>query len=70
MWGLSHEGIEYFKSGFGGREIDFVGAWDLVLDPAGRLAFDSAQSALDRFGRWRQGVSGRRGGANSAESGA
>lgn len=70
MWGLSHEGIEYFKSGFGGLEIDFVGAWDLVLDPAGRLAFDSAQSALDRFGRWRQGVSGRRGGANSAESGA
>ncbi len=61
MWGLSHEGIEYFKSGFGGREITFIGAWDLVLDPAGRLAFDSAQSALDRIGRWRQGVRGRHG---------
>ena len=40
MWGLSHEGIEQFKTGFGGREIDYVGAWDLVLDPLGRLAFD------------------------------
>jgi lipid II:glycine glycyltransferase (peptidoglycan interpeptide bridge formation enzyme) len=70
MWGLSHEGIEYFKSGFGGREIAFVGAWDLVLDPAGRLAFDSAQAALDRIGRWRQGVRGGRGRANSGESGA
>jgi len=35
MWGLSHEGIEQFKSGFGGREIRYVGAWDFVLDPAG-----------------------------------
>ncbi|HEY5488048.1 MAG TPA: peptidoglycan bridge formation glycyltransferase FemA/FemB family protein [Candidatus Limnocylindrales bacterium] len=69
MWGLSHEGIEYFKSGFGGREITFVGAWDLVLDPAGRLAFDSAQAALDRIGRWRQGVRGR-GRPGSGESGA
>jgi hypothetical protein len=70
MWGLSHEGIEYFKSGFGGREIGFVGAWDLVLDPAGRLAFDSAQAALDRIGRWRHGVRGGRGRANEGESGA
>jgi hypothetical protein len=43
MWGISHEGIEHFKAGFGGREIKYVGAWDLVLDPAGRLAFDGAQ---------------------------
>jgi lipid II:glycine glycyltransferase (peptidoglycan interpeptide bridge formation enzyme) len=61
MWGLSHEGIERFKSGFGGREIDYVGAWDLVLDPLGRLAFDGAQSMQDRIGRWRHGVGrGRR----------
>jgi lipid II:glycine glycyltransferase (peptidoglycan interpeptide bridge formation enzyme) len=56
MWGLSHEGIEQFKSGFGGREIDYVGAWDLVLDPLGRLAFDRAQSMQDRIGRWKHGV--------------
>ena len=70
MWGLSHEGIEYFKGGFGGREIAFVGAWDLVLDPAGRLAFDSAQSALDRVGRWRQGVRGNHARDARAEPGA
>jgi lipid II:glycine glycyltransferase (peptidoglycan interpeptide bridge formation enzyme) len=69
MWGLSHEGIEYFKSGFGGREISFIGAWDLVLDPAGRLAFDSAQAALDRVGRWRHGIRGGRGRTHAAEPG-
>jgi lipid II:glycine glycyltransferase (peptidoglycan interpeptide bridge formation enzyme) len=56
MWGISHEGIEQFKTGFGGREIKYVGAWDLVLDPAGRLAFDSAQVAQDRVGAWRHGI--------------
>ncbi|MGZ6273740.1 MAG: lipid II:glycine glycyltransferase FemX [Candidatus Limnocylindrales bacterium] len=61
MWGLSHEGIERFKSGFGGREIDYVGAWDLVLDPLGRMAFDGAQSMQDRIGRWKHGVKGHRG---------
>jgi lipid II:glycine glycyltransferase (peptidoglycan interpeptide bridge formation enzyme) len=60
MWGLSHEGIERFKSGFGGREIDYIGAWDLVLDPLGRLAFDGAQSMQDRIGRWKHGVKGHR----------
>ena len=56
MWGISHEGIEQFKTGFGGREIKYVGAWDLVLDPAGRLAFDSAQVIQDRVGAWRHGI--------------
>jgi lipid II:glycine glycyltransferase (peptidoglycan interpeptide bridge formation enzyme) len=56
MWGISHEGIEYFKAGFGGREIDYVGAWDLVFDPAGRLAYDSAQVMQDRIGAWRHGI--------------
>jgi peptidoglycan pentaglycine glycine transferase (the first glycine) len=56
MWGISHEGIEHFKAGFGGREIKYVGAWDLVIDPAGRLLFDSAQVAQDRVGAWRHGI--------------
>jgi len=56
MWGISHEGIEHFKAGFGGREIKYVGAWDLVLDPAGRLAFDGAQVMQDRIGAWRHGI--------------
>ena len=56
MWGISHEGIEHFKAGFGGREIKYIGAWDLVLDPAGRLAFDGAQVMQDRIGAWRHGI--------------
>jgi hypothetical protein len=56
MWGISHEGIEHFKAGFGGREIKYVGAWDLVIDPAGRLIFDTAQVAQDRIGAWRHGI--------------
>jgi peptidoglycan pentaglycine glycine transferase (the first glycine) len=56
MWGISHEGIEHFKAGFGGREIKYVGAWDLVIDPAGRLIFDSAQVIQDRVGAWRHGI--------------
>ncbi len=61
MWGISHEGIEHFKAGFGGREIKYVGAWDLVLDPAGRLAYDSAQVMQDRLGAWRHGIGEVRG---------
>ena len=61
MWGLSHEGIEHFKTGFGGREIDYVGAWDLVLDPLGRLAFDWGGAIQDRVGRLRHGIRGYRG---------
>jgi lipid II:glycine glycyltransferase (peptidoglycan interpeptide bridge formation enzyme) len=56
MWGISHQGIEHFKAGFGGREIMYVGAWDLVFDPAGRLAFDTAQVMQDRIGAWRHGI--------------
>jgi lipid II:glycine glycyltransferase (peptidoglycan interpeptide bridge formation enzyme) len=69
MWGLSHGGIEHFKTGFGGREIRYVGAWDLVLDPVGRLAFDSAQAMQDRVGRLRHGIRHVRGGRREAEGG-
>lgn len=33
MWGLAHAGIEQFKVGFGGREANYVGAFDLVTLP-------------------------------------
>ncbi len=66
MWGISHGGIDHFKTGFGGREIRYVGAWDLVLDPAGRLAFDAASSWQDRIGRLRHGILHVRGGRKEA----
>ncbi len=67
MWGISHEGIEHFKTGFGGREIRYVGAWDLILAPAGRLAFDAAQTWQDRIGRLRHGIRHVRGRGKDAE---
>lgn len=61
MWGISHEGIEHFKAGFGGREIKYVGAWDLVLSRTGRFTFDTAQVFQDRIGAWRHGIGKVRG---------
>jgi peptidoglycan pentaglycine glycine transferase (the first glycine) len=40
LWGLAHPGIAHFKAGFGGREVRYVGAWDLVIDPLGRAALE------------------------------
>ena len=33
MWGLAHPGIEQFKAGFGGQEVRYIGAFDLVTLP-------------------------------------
>jgi peptidoglycan pentaglycine glycine transferase (the first glycine) len=43
LWGLAHPGIAHFKAGFGGREVRYVGAWDLVLDGLGRGVYGLAQ---------------------------
>jgi lipid II:glycine glycyltransferase (peptidoglycan interpeptide bridge formation enzyme) len=42
LWGLAHPGIAHFKTGFGGREVRYIGAWDLVLDRLGRFAYGVA----------------------------
>jgi lipid II:glycine glycyltransferase (peptidoglycan interpeptide bridge formation enzyme) len=43
MWGLAHSGIEHFKRGFGGREVRYIGAWELVRIPPVRSALYAAQ---------------------------
>ncbi len=58
LWGLAHAGIAHFKTGFGGREIGYVGAWDLVLDPFGRTTYQVAQRARVRVERLRHGLRG------------
>jgi lipid II:glycine glycyltransferase (peptidoglycan interpeptide bridge formation enzyme) len=65
LWGLAHAGIDHFKTGFGGREIRYGGAWDLVLDPFGRRTYVVAQRARVRVERLRHGLRGR-GGATAA----
>ena len=68
LWGLAHAGIDHFKTGFGGREIRYVGAYDLVLDAFGRRTYSVAQRARVRVARMRHGLRG--GGSASGYAGA
>ena len=56
LWGLAHPGIAHFKAGFGGREVRYIGAWDLVLDPVGRRIFDLGQRGRVWLARRRHGL--------------
>ena len=56
LWGLATGGIAHFKTGFGGREVRYIGAWDLVLDPLGRQAYERAQQARVWWARRRHGL--------------
>jgi peptidoglycan pentaglycine glycine transferase (the first glycine) len=58
LWGLPNEGITYFKQGWGGRQVDYVGAWDLVVDPVGARLFETAVQARATIGRLRRRLSG------------
>ena len=58
LWGLATGGIAHFKTGFGGREVQYIGAWDLVLSPVGRQAYAFGQRARVRWSRRRGGISG------------
>jgi lipid II:glycine glycyltransferase (peptidoglycan interpeptide bridge formation enzyme) len=58
LWGLATGGIAHFKTGFGGREVRYLGAWDLVLDPLGRQVYERAQQARVLWARRRHGIAG------------
>jgi peptidoglycan pentaglycine glycine transferase (the first glycine) len=58
LWGLATGGIAHFKTGFGGREVRYIGAWDLVLDPLGRHIYDLAQRGRVVWARRRHGIAG------------
>jgi peptidoglycan pentaglycine glycine transferase (the first glycine) len=64
LWGLATGGIAHFKTGFGGREVRYIGAWDLVLDPLGRQAYEVAQRGRVWWARRRRGI--RDGGSAAA----
>lgn len=68
MWGLPNEGITYFKAGWGGRQIDYVGAWDLVVDPLGARIFEAAVRARATIGRLRRLGRGGSGAAAPSEA--
>ncbi len=56
LWGLANPGIAHFKTGFGGREVRFVGAWDLVLSGRGRRVYLTAQRLRVTRARRRAGL--------------
>ena len=56
LWGLAHPGIAHFKAGFGGREVQYIGAWDLVLDGLGRSVYGLAQRSRVWLARRRHGL--------------
>ena len=53
MWGLVHPGIRQFKAGFGGREITYIGGWELALDRFGTLAYRVGTSGSERVAAFR-----------------
>ena len=56
MWGMSTPGIAYFKSGFGGREVAYIGAYDLVTLPFLRDGIRLARRAWVTLARRRRGL--------------
>ncbi len=63
MWGMATPGITQFKQGFGGREIRYIGAFDLVTSAPLRTAFGAYRGTRVRIGRLRRGDAGRPTGA-------
>jgi len=59
LWGLPSPAIAQFKEGWGGRELAYVGAWDLVLDRIGRALFEAAVELRSRLLALRRGGDGR-----------
>ncbi|OGN87309.1 MAG: hypothetical protein A2X23_05555 [Chloroflexi bacterium GWC2_73_18] len=60
LWGMVTPGIAHFKTGFGGREVRYVGARDLVIDPLGRAAFETGVRLRAAWERRRHGARGVR----------
>jgi lipid II:glycine glycyltransferase (peptidoglycan interpeptide bridge formation enzyme) len=59
LWGLATGGIAHFKEGFGGRQVDYVGARDLSLKPAEDAAIRLLLPAYGIAQRVRLRLSGR-----------
>ncbi len=59
LWGLPTPGIAQFKEGFGGREVRYIGAWDLALDGLGAAAIRAAEVSRSTYLRLRLRPRGR-----------
>ncbi|MFI5261322.1 MAG: lipid II:glycine glycyltransferase FemX [Candidatus Limnocylindrales bacterium] len=70
LWGLAHPGIAQFKAGFGGREVEWIGAWELVARPLVRGTVTSIQRARVALAVRRAGRDGRSGEASGGAAAA
>ncbi|MDP8905267.1 MAG: peptidoglycan bridge formation glycyltransferase FemA/FemB family protein [Chloroflexota bacterium] len=55
LWGLPRAGIAQFKASFGGREVHYVGAWDLTTDRIGRAVLQAGLATRATYLRFRYG---------------
>jgi lipid II:glycine glycyltransferase (peptidoglycan interpeptide bridge formation enzyme) len=60
LWGIATGGIAHFKEGFGGRQVDYVGARDLPLQPVQDAALRVLLPAYGIAQRTRLRLSGRK----------
>jgi len=56
MWGRSTPGIAHFKQGFGGRVVEYGGAWDLVVEPAVHALYQRGRRGFVWLARRRRGL--------------
>lgn len=49
LWGLPHPGIARFKAGFGGQEIDYIGAWQMGFDRLGNAVLSAGLTARSAY---------------------
>jgi len=72
MWGRSTPGIAHFKQGFGGRVVEYGGAWDLVVQPAVHALYQQGRRGFVWLARRRRGLAtgGAAGQAGTPDSGA
>ena len=57
LWGLPRQGITQFKSAWGGSEVDYVGAWNVVASSIGAAALRTGLRARYTYVRLRHGRS-------------
>ena len=55
LWGLPREGIAQFKAAWGGEEVHYVGAWNLVASSVGAAALKAGLAARNTYVRLRYG---------------
>ena len=53
LWGLATPGIAHFKAGYGGHEVRYLGAYDLVLQPRRLASLRALAATRERLARWR-----------------